>query len=168
MQIRKLTTAALFTAIGVISAHIIHIPVGVSRVFPVQHAINLLTAVLLGPGYAVAVAFSISVLRNLLGTGSLLAFPGSMIGALLAGLLYSNSRKVSLALAGEVFGTGILGAIASYPVARLLMGREVATFFFIVPFMLSAVTGAVIGAVIFGILMRGGLAKHYRREIGNQ
>ena len=81
MQTRKLTSAALLIAIGTLSAHFIYIPAGVSKCFPVQHAINVMGAVLLGPDYAVAIGFIIACLRNMLGTGSLLAFPGSMIGA---------------------------------------------------------------------------------------
>ena len=41
MQTRKLTIAALFIAIGILTAHMIYIPAGVSRCFPVQHAINV-------------------------------------------------------------------------------------------------------------------------------
>lgn len=78
MQTRKLTSAALLIAIGTLSAHLIYIPAGVSKCFPVQHAINVMGAVLLGPDYAVAIGFIIACLRNVLGTGSLLAFPGSM------------------------------------------------------------------------------------------
>ena len=79
MKIHKLTLAALLVAIGTLSAHLIYIPAGISKCFPVQHAINVLGAVILGPGYATAVAFVISCLRNMFGTGSLLAFPGSMV-----------------------------------------------------------------------------------------
>ena len=104
MQVRKLTSAALLIAIGTLSAHLIYIPAGVSKCFPVQHAINVLGAVLLGPDYAVAIAFIISCLRNMFGTGSLLAFPGSMIGALLAGIAYQKFASIPTAMAGEVFG----------------------------------------------------------------
>lgn len=142
------------TALGVASAHVIYIPVGVSRVFPVQHGINLLAATLFGPGYAVTVAFTISLLRNLLGTGSLLAFPGSMIGALLAGILYKGTKKISLAAAGEVVGTGLIGGLVSYPVAKYLMGREVALFFFVGPFVMSSIAGVAIGYVIFKFISR--------------
>lgn len=157
MNIKKLTTASLFIAIGAVSAHIIHIPVGVSKVFPVQHTLNLLSAVIFGPGYAVAIAFTISLIRNLLGTGSLLAFPGSMIGALLAGILYKKTKKSHIAVVGEVFGTGIIGGLVSYPVAKLLMGREVAAFFFVTPFVLSSIAGAIIGYVIFKIILKTGI-----------
>ena len=52
MKIHKLTLAALLVAIGTLSAHLIYIPAGISKCFPVQHAINVLGAVILGPGYA--------------------------------------------------------------------------------------------------------------------
>ena len=102
MKIHKLTLTALLVAIGTLSAHLIYIPAGISKCFPVQHAINVLGAVILGPGYATAVAFVISCLRNMFGTGSLLAFPGSMIGACLAGLCYSRFGSVKAAMAGEI------------------------------------------------------------------
>jgi energy coupling factor transporter S component ThiW len=164
MNLKKLTTASLLTAIGVVSSHIIYVPVGVSKVFPVQHGINLITAVLFGPGYAVGVAFVISLLRNLLGTGSLLAFPGSMIGAFLAGILYKKTNKSFYAMLGEVFGTGIIGAIVSYPVAKLFMGREAAIFAFVGPFVLSSLVGVIIGYFIFKIISKTGILNTYNNR----
>lgn len=144
MKNKKLTFSALLIALGTITGHLIYIPVGVAKAFPVQHLINVLAAVLLGPAYAVWNAFAISVLRNVLGTGSLLAFPGSMIGALLAGLLYQKFKSQKWALFGELFGTGILGALAAYPIAKFLMGSSAAIFFFIIPFSLSSAGGVSI------------------------
>ena len=103
MQTRKLTIAALFIAIGTLTAHLIYIPAGISRCFPVQHAINVMAAVLLGADYATAIGFVIACLRNMFGTGSLLAFPGSMVGAFLAGILYQRHKTLSMAVAGEIF-----------------------------------------------------------------
>ena len=51
METRKLTFTALFIAVGVLSAHLVYIPVGVAKCFPVQHAVNVLLAVLLGTRY---------------------------------------------------------------------------------------------------------------------
>ncbi len=157
MNIKKLTTASLLAAIGVASGHILYVPVGASKVFPVQHTINLLSGVFLGPGYAVAVAFTISLMRNLLGTGSLLAFPGSMIGALLAGLLFRRTKSALLAMLGEIIGTGIIGGIVAYPVAAFIMGREAAVLFFVTPFLLSSTVGAVIGLGIFKLMVKSGV-----------
>lgn len=166
MNTRKLTTAALLITLGVLSAHLISIPVGVSRVFPVQHAINVLAAVLFGPYYAVVVAFLTSLLRNILGTGSLLAFPGSMIGAFLAGVLFMATQKSLFALVGEIFGTGILGALVAYPIAKYLLGAEVAIFFFIGPFALSSIVGATIGYMIYGLMKKSGVIQFYRQQGG--
>ncbi len=49
MKIHKLTLAALLVAIGTLSAHLIYIPAGISKCFPVQHAINVLGAVIQAP-----------------------------------------------------------------------------------------------------------------------
>jgi len=144
MDNKKLTFSALLIALGTMTGHLIYIQVGVAKAFPVQHLINILSAVLLGPAYAVWNAFAISLLRNMLGTGSLLAFPGSMIGALVAGLLYQKFKGQLWAVAGELIGTGLLGAAAAYPIAHFLMGSSAAVFFFVIPFSLSAAGGAVI------------------------
>ena len=84
-DIRKLATAAMLVAVAVICSPL-SIPVGASKCFPIQHLVNVIAGVFLGPWYAVGAAFCTSLIRNLLGTGSLLAFPGSMCGALLCGL----------------------------------------------------------------------------------
>jgi len=144
MDNKKLTFSALLIALGTMTGHLIYIPVGVAKAFPVQHLINILSAVLLGPAYAVWNAFAISLFRNMLGTGSLLAFPGSMIGALMSGLLYQKFKSQNWALAGELIGTGFLGAVAAYPIAHFLMGSSSAVFFFVIPFALSAAGGALI------------------------
>lgn len=154
MDNKKLTFSALLIALGTLTGHLIYIPVGVAKAFPVQHLINVLSAVLLGPAFAVWNAFAISLLRNMLGVGSLLAFPGSMIGALLAALLYKKYKKNLSAVFGEVFGTGFLGAIAAVPVARLLMGSNSAVFFFIIPFLMSSLGGSVIAYFFLQIVSR--------------
>lgn len=144
MNTKKLTLSAMFISLGTILGHFIYIPVGISKCFPVQHTINILSAVLLGPGFSVIIAFAISLLRNILGTGSLLAFPGSMVGALLAGLIYKKFKNKYLTIAGEVLGTGILGGLLAFPIARFVMGKEVIAWFFIYPFLLSTIGGAII------------------------
>lgn len=154
MNLRKLTLSSLLVAIGVVSGHLIYIPLGIARVFPVQHGINLLMGVLFGPLPGVSVAFLISLIRNILGTGSLLAFPGSMIGAFLAGYLYQKTKKQFVALLGEVFGTGILGALISYPIAAFFLGKEATLFFFVVPFLLSSLVGAIAGWILLKVIIK--------------
>jgi energy coupling factor transporter S component ThiW len=126
-----------------------------ARLFPVQAAIDVVAGAMLGPWYAVGVAFLISLIRVILGTGTPLAFPGSMFGALLAGLLYRMIRGRTGAVAaaiGEVVGTGVIGALVSYPIAVGLLGNAKAAAggmtFYIIPFTSSSVAGAILGCVV--------------------
>lgn len=150
----KMTVTALIAAITSVSSSFIYIPVGFAKIFPIQHLANLLAAVLLGPSYAVMQALLSSTIRNILGTGSLFAYPGSMIGAYLAALIFAKTKKISFAAVGEVFGTGILGAIATYPIAVLLLGQEASLFGLIPAFIISSFTGAVMGYVLLKILLK--------------
>ena len=151
---KKLTMTALLAAVTSISNSLIFIPIGFAKVFPIQHLVNLLSAVLLGPAYAVMQAFLSSTIRNILGTGSVFAYPGSMIGAFLAAILYSKTKQIGLSAIGEVIGTGILGAIATYPIAVLLLGKEATLFGLIPAFTISSITGALMGYGLLKILIR--------------
>ena len=161
---KKLAIAGLFCAVAV-AGSLISFPVFGSKCSPVQHMVNILCAVMLGPFYGVSVAFCASVIRNLLGLGSLMAFPGSMLGALLCGIVFHKSRNIPLTLIAEVFGTGILGGLCAYPIAILFMGMqagEIAFYAYIIPFLISTVGGAVISAVLLGALKNTGVLGTYR------
>lgn len=147
----------LLVAVGTVSAHLIWFPAGVARAFPVQHAINVLAAVMLGPGPAIGIAVAIGVLRNLLGSGTPLAFPGAMVGAALAGLAFRRTGRIAAAVAGEVLGTGVLGALVAYPVARWVLGHEATAFFYVLPFSVSSAAGALTAAALLATLKRSGV-----------
>ncbi|MFV0440021.1 MAG: energy coupling factor transporter S component ThiW [Lachnospirales bacterium] len=153
LNVKKLTFASMLIAVGVVCSAF-YIPIGVAKCFPIQHMINLLAGVLLGPLYAVSMAFATSVIRVSMGTGSLLAFPGSMIGALLCGLFYKFSGKTTMAFLGEVIGTGFFGAIVGYYVASLFMDKSVAMFVYVIPFGISSLGGALISLVLLNALKR--------------
>jgi energy coupling factor transporter S component ThiW len=85
-----------------------------------------------------------------------MAFPGSMFGALLAGLLYKWKPKSLMACLGELIGTGLVGSIAVYPIAKFVMGKDVAAYAYVVPFSLAAVIGSVFAMVIIILLERTG------------
>lgn len=153
-SIRKITIAGLLVAVAV-GGSMFSIPVLGAKCSPVQHMVNVLGAVLLGPWYALGMGFAAALIRNLLGLGSLLAFPGSMIGALLSGLAYKAFRKLPAAYVGEVFGTGILGGMASYPIVAFLMGNDKAALFTFAPsFLVSTVVGAAIAVLVLSALKR--------------
>ena len=116
----------------------------------------------LGPDYAVAIGFIIACLRNMLGTGSLLAFPGSMIGAALAGLAYRRYKTLPAAMAGEIFGTGIIGGFVAWIIATLLLGSKAVAWFFIPPFLVSTIGGSVIAC----LLLKTGFFKQFSSKEG--
>ena len=80
--------------------------------------------------------------------------PG-LVGALLCGVAYRLCPKLPAAYAGEVFGTGILGGLASYPIAAVLMGNTKAALFTFVPsFLISTAVGAAISVLVLSALKR--------------
>jgi energy coupling factor transporter S component ThiW len=157
LDLKKLTLSAVLIALGTAGSFLpfMTFPIGPCRCAPLQHSINVIGAILLGPGYALANAFLISLLRNLFGVGSLLAFPGSMIGALLAGWLYRIFATDSAALIGEWVGTGLIGSLLAYPVARYLIDLSPAsTTFFVLPFALSTLAGGLLATLILPVLRK--------------
>ena len=84
LSIRKIAMAGVLVAVAV-AGSLISFPVAGSKCAPVQHMVNICAAVFLGPAWGVGVAFCASIIRNLTGLGSLMAFPGSMVGALCCG-----------------------------------------------------------------------------------
>ena len=164
---KKLALAGVLCAVAVVGS-MLQFPVFGSQCAPVQHMVNVICAVFLGPGYGVAVAFLASLLRNIFGLGSLLAFPGSMCGALLCGLVYWKTRNLPATLAGEVFGTGIIGGLAAYPVAILFTGADAATvafYAYIVPFLISTVAGAILAGILVAALGRTGALSSMRTAL---
>ena len=157
---KKLALAGVLCAAAVVGS-MFSFPVFGSKCAPVQHLVNVLCAGFLGPWYGRGAAFAASLLRNLLGLGSLLAFPGSMCGALLCGLAWRTSRNLRLTLAAEVFGTGVLGGLLSYPVAVAFMGADagtVAFYAYVAPFLISTAAGSILaGALVFALQRSGAL-----------
>lgn len=164
---KKLALAGMFCAVAVVGS-VFSFPVFGSKCAPVQHMVNILCAVLLGPYYGVGVAFVASLLRNLLGLGSLMAFPGSMCGALLCGFVYHKTKNLLATLCGEVFGTGIIGGLLAWPVAVFLMGKaagDIAFYAYIVPFLVSTVGGSIIAGVVLIALEKNSTLKKMQASL---
>ncbi len=157
MKTRDVARAAVLVAMAVALSPLF-IPVGISKCYPAQHMVNVIAAVVLGPVNAVIIAFLAALIRNLLGLGTLLAFPGGMIGALLAGIAYRVFKKAWAAAAGEVIGTGVLGALASaWLVGPVLLEKSMAAGALVAAFGLSSVGGAVVGLLALKFLRKANL-----------
>lgn len=165
---KKLALAGVLCAVAVVGSTFIVFPVLGSKCAPVQHMVNILCAVFLGPWYGVGAAFVTSLLRNILGSGSILAFPGSMCGALLCGLVYQKSKNLPATLTAEVLGTGVIGGLAAYPLARAFLDPSVVptvVYGYIVPFLVSTVVGSVLAGILVFALQKSGALKSMRTAL---
>ena len=142
---KKLALAGVLCAVAVVGS-MFSFPVFGSKCAPVQHMVNVLCAVLLGPWYGVGAAFVASLLRNLLGLGSLMAFPGSMCGALLCGIVYHKTHKLLPTLIGKAAG-------------------DIAFYAYIVPFLVSTAGGSIIAGIILFALEKNGTLKSMQNAL---
>ncbi|MCC6629911.1 MAG: energy coupling factor transporter S component ThiW [Chloroflexi bacterium] len=153
---RRVAYSVILAALGVALSWI-SIPIGPARVSPTQHMVNVVGGGLVGPWWGLGVAVVISTIRLATGLGTPLAFPGSIFGAVLAGLTYRYTRNIIATAVAEVIGTGLIGAIvAAGLVAPYLLNRPMELTALIVPFMASSVAGAVLGAIGLAALRRAG------------
>jgi energy coupling factor transporter S component ThiW len=173
---QRLALAAALVALGVVLSTFA-IPVGPARVFPFQHMINVVAGVLLGPWYAVLAAIAISILRNALGTGTFLAFPGSIFGAFLVGYVYHRVRRTDLVAFLEPVGTVVIGALAGYaliapldattmllgfiranpPSPQPYLGIAGGALGLMLAFAVSSIPGAALGYLVVKALRRAGV-----------
>ena len=160
---RVVAQAVVLVAIGVALSPYTSLPIGIAKVNPTQHFVNMMAAVLLGPWWAAIIAFAIGVLRNAMGVGTLLAFPGGMLGAFLAGYLYRCKPKIAWAAVGEMVGTGLLAPLVSaLLIAPFLMGKAIPLLALIPSFLASTVAGTILGIIALIFLQRADII-HLRR-----
>ncbi len=171
----NLILAACLTALGVAIAPFFYFPFLGTRAFPGQHLINALTGVILGPWWGALVAVLIGIVRNLLGVGTIFAFPGGIPGAIVVGLAYGAMRRFKgrrfryAAALFEPLGTVLIGATFSLflvapiigwrPLLSLIEGLgplpALLTLWF--GWSISSVTGSAMGYIVLLILDRVGL-----------
>ena len=92
LSIRKIVMAGVLVAVAV-AGSLISFPVAGSKCAPVQHMVNICAAVFLGPAWGVGVAFCASIIRNLTGLGSLMAFPGNHTDMYCRGAWHRHTRR---------------------------------------------------------------------------
>lgn len=157
---RKITFSIVLIALGVALSLFIF-PVGPTRLFPFQHMINAIAGIFLGPWYAVLIAFFIGVIRNIIHTGSLFAFPGGIPGALVVGCVYYFIRKTDYAVLTEPIGTAFGALLSALIVAAGFLppippfwGIEAQWILFLIAFLISSIPGSILGFVVVRVLRR--------------
>ncbi len=155
---------SMLVAVGVVISPILR----VEGMCPMAHLINIVCAVLLGPWYSLLCAALIGVIRMAVMGIPPLALTGAVFGALLSGIFYRLSNgKILFAVLGEVLGTGVIGAVVSYPVMTFLWGREGLSWLFYVPsFIAGTLIGGSIAYVLLHRLAENGTLADMQRRLG--
>lgn len=147
-NLMKMVVLSMLIALGVVISPILR----VEGMCPMAHLINIVCSVLIGPWYSLLCATLIGIIRMAFMGIPPLALTGAVFGAFLSGVFYRLSKgKIICAVLGEVIGTGIVGAVVSYPVMRFIMGREGLGWTFYIP---SFVAGTLIGGSIAYFFLR--------------
>ena len=154
----------MLIALGVVVSPILRI----EGMCPMAHFINIVCAVLLGPWYALLCATLIGVIRMMLMGIPPLALTGAVFGAVLSGIFYRISKgKLICAVIGEIIGTGIIGAIVSYPVMTFLYGKTGLTWLFYVPlFVCGTIIGGTIAYFFLTSLKKTGMLATIQKSLG--
>ncbi len=145
----------------------IYIPIGPTKAFPVQHMVNVIAGVLLGPVWAGGLAAVIGVVRISLGLGTIYAIPGGIPGAVLVGLAAKllRARGLNPILAGlaEPIGTAVIGFLLALFVFAPIVGDYEKWIAALTPIWLvwlaSTAIGTTLGMVALGVLEASGLVK---------
>jgi len=177
-NIKKLALVIVFSALGVAISPFTWFVVFGTKANPTQHMINAILGVLVGPFWATIAAIFIGAIRNMLGMGTVYAFPGGVPGAVVVGTAYlalqklrtSEKTRLTSALT-EPIGTLLIGVpLALFLVAPWIgtenildltanQGAFLAFIIFGAGWALSCVPGSIIGFIILAILRRVGISR---------
>lgn len=150
---QKVILTALFIALSFVLSTVIVFP----NMAPIQHVMNVLGAVFLGPWYNALSAFLSGGLRMVMGGRPFIATSG-WVGALLSGLVYHKTQNKTLTVITEIVGSGILSAILYYFPMKWGFGMTLPNAFYFVPFFFpSAGVGAILGGFVLQLLEKRGL-----------
>lgn len=147
-KLLKMIVLSMLIALGVVISPIMR----VEGMCPMAHFINIVCSVFLGPWYSLLCATLIGIIRMATMGIPPIALTGAIFGAFLSGVFYRISKgKIIFAVLGEIIGTGIIGAIVSYPVMNFIWGKEGLSWMFYVP---SFICGTLIGGSIAYVFLR--------------
>lgn len=165
-KLLKMVVLSMLVALGVVISPILRF----EGMCPMAHFINIVCSVFLGPWYSLLCAALIGIIRMAVMGIPPLALTGAVFGAFLSGVFYRMSKgNLMSAVLGEIIGTGIIGAIASYPVMTILWGKEGLTWLFYVPsFTCGTLIGGSIAFVFLKHLSRAGVLTDFQTMLASE
>ena len=161
LKIRKMMLCALFASLAFVLNTFVYFP----AMAPFQHFVDVVAAVFLGPWWACLSALLCGIMRMMSGR-TIQAVTGAVFGPILGGLLWKKTKNIYLVSVGEIIGTGLLGALASYPLMKWFYGLDAQNPLYYVPFYTpSAVIGGIMGVIVLIILKRSKVLNRFLAEM---
>ena len=149
-NLKKMVLSSVFAGLAFVLNTFVYFP----AMAPFQHFVDVVAAVFLGPWWACLSALLCGTMRMMSGR-TIQAVTGAVFGPVLGGLLWKKTKSIWLVWVGEVLGTGILGALASYPLMEWFYGLEAQSPVYYIPFYTpSAVVGGMMGVAVLLVLKR--------------
>jgi len=159
---KKLTLTAMLAALSFVLCTFVYFP----AMAPFQHFVDVIAAVFLGPWYGCAAAFLCGIMRMMSGR-TIQAVAGAVFGPIFGGWFYRKTKSLLWVFVGEVFGTGIIGALVSYPLMRIFYGLDAQQWYYYIPFYTpSAIMGAGMGVAVLLMMKRSGALKRMFEQLG--
>ena len=150
LNVKKMVLCAILASLAFVLNTFVYFP----AMAPFQHFVDVVAAVFLGPWWACLSAFLCGIMRMMSGR-TIQSVTGAVFGPILGGFLWRKTRNIYLVCVGEVIGTGLLGAMASYPLMKCFYGLDAQSPFYYIPFYTpSAVVGGLMGVGVVLILKR--------------
>ena len=163
LNTKKMVLTAMLACLAFVLNTFVYFP----AMAPFQHMVNVLAAAFLGSWYACLAAFICGVMRMMSGR-TIQAIVGAIFGPIIGGFLYKKTKNLYLIAVGEIIGTGIVGAIAVYPLMCLFYNLEEVSWYYYVPFYTpSAIVGAAMGIVILLILKKSKAYDYFKMQLEN-
>ncbi|ACB07614.1 energy coupling factor transporter S component ThiW [Candidatus Korarchaeum cryptofilum] len=160
-MMRKLVTAGVLSALGVVISPLLSFPILAFKVYPGQHMINAISGVLLGPWWAALISIIVGTIRIAMGTGTIFAYPGGIPGALVVGFFSWLFRRLrvrkELAALSEPLGTVFIGGTIATLIVAPMVGRSILLTATWVTWAMSSVPGSIAGYLILEGLRRIGI-----------
>ena len=161
VNIRKMVLCAILASLAFVLNTFVYFP----AMAPFQHFVDVVAAVLLGPWWASLSALLCGIMRMLSGR-TIQAITGAVFGPILGGLLWKKTKNVYLVCVGEVIGTGLIGALASYPLMKWFYALDAQSPLYYIPFYTpSAVVGGIMGVMVVLILKRANVLDRFLAEL---
>lgn len=157
-------TLSMFVTIGVVISPILRF----EGFAPTAHFVNIVCSVFLGPWYSLLNGLITAFLRmSFLGIPPL-AITGQVFGAVLSGIFYRKSKGSLLAaVIGEIIGTGVIGALVSYPVMKLFYGTGDITWYFYLPsFIIATILGGSVALIFLKTLQKSKVLYTIQKKLG--